>query len=440
MKKLLLTLIVSLAFCGAIFSQQYESHWPDFYYPNYSYETPFVAGITINGQIITADYEGWDALEVASFITNAEGEEECRGNNYWLINDYVEEYGDPFPILDGYPLYYTEGGDEAYFKMWDHINNVLYTDCTITYLGEPYTVYTGVFYDQGWDDPENPVWLNFTTGTTIFASAHPEEGGTITGAGPYEEGEVCTLFATANPGYSFLNWSENGTVVSSDAEYSFTVTGNKHLVANFYSDVFIVFADANVKALCVANWDTDGDGELSYAEAADVTDLGEVFRNSSITSFDELQYFISLTSIGYNAFRYCYNLTSIELPNSVTSIGNYAFYYCYNLTSIELPNSVTSIGYYAFYYCTSLTSIALPNSVTSIGYCAFYYCTSLTSIALPNSVTSIGNGAFGYCSGLTSIEIPGSVTYLDSNPFVGCSGLEYITVDSDNQRELQCHH
>jgi len=33
----------------------------------------------------------------------------------------------------------------------------------------------------------------------------------------------------------------------------------------------ITFADANVKAICVANWDTDGDGELNTTEAAAVT-------------------------------------------------------------------------------------------------------------------------------------------------------------------------
>ncbi len=43
----------------------------------------------------------------------------------------------------------------------------------------------------------------------------------------------------------------------------------------------IEFADANVKAICVANWDTYGDGELSYAEAAMVTNLGTVFRYNS---------------------------------------------------------------------------------------------------------------------------------------------------------------
>ena len=56
----------------------------------------------------------------------------------------------------------------------------------------------------------------------------------------------------------------------------------------------ITFADANVKALCVANWDTNHDGELSLYEAATVTDLGEVFKNNtSITSFNELSYFLT---------------------------------------------------------------------------------------------------------------------------------------------------
>ena len=54
----------------------------------------------------------------------------------------------------------------------------------------------------------------------------------------------------------------------------------------------ITFADANVKALCVGNWDTDKDGELSTEEAAAVTTLGTVFKGkTNITTFDELRYF-----------------------------------------------------------------------------------------------------------------------------------------------------
>ena len=91
----------------------------------------------------------------------------------------------------------------------------------------------------------------------------------------------------------------------------------------------ISFADAKVKALCVANWDTNNDGELDEAEAAAVTDLGTVFKgNTEITSFNELQYFTGLTNIEDYAFQSCYNLTSITIPNSVKSIGLSAFFGC----------------------------------------------------------------------------------------------------------------
>ena len=67
----------------------------------------------------------------------------------------------------------------------------------------------------------------------ITVSANPTDGGTIEGAGNYAEGAEVTLTATANTGYAFVNWTENGTSVSSDASYTFTVDGDRTLVANF---------------------------------------------------------------------------------------------------------------------------------------------------------------------------------------------------------------
>ena len=160
----------------------------------------------------------------------------------------------------------------------------------------------------------------------------------------------------------------------------------------------ITFADANVKSICVANWDTNGDGELSEAEAAAVTNLGSVFsRRKSIRTFDELRYFTGLTSIGNYAFNTCSSLTSITIPSSLTSIGDYAFYECSGLTSITIPSRVTSIGDYAFFDCRGLTSITIPSRVTSIGSYAFEFCSGLTSVTIPNSVTSISNSAFKDC-------------------------------------------
>lgn len=67
----------------------------------------------------------------------------------------------------------------------------------------------------------------------IIASANPAVGGTVTGAGSYSHGANVTLAATANEGYTFINWTENDVEVSTDAEYSFTVEANRNLVANF---------------------------------------------------------------------------------------------------------------------------------------------------------------------------------------------------------------
>ena len=192
----------------------------------------------------------------------------------------------------------------------------------------------------------------------------------------------------------------------------------------------MIFKDSKVEAICVANFDLNKDGKITYAEAAAVKDIGELFRATNIELFDELRYFTGLSTIPHRAFRGCTYLTSVTMPNSVTSIGDYAFLDCSGLPSVIIPSRVTSIGYMAFYYCSSLTSVTIPNSVTSIGSAAFQGCKGLTSITIPNSVTTIGGKAFRGCSALTSIIIPHSVTRIESLAFAGCSGLTSVTIPS----------
>ena len=170
MKKLLLTLIVSLACCGSIFAQ-YESHWPTFYYPDYADQTPFVAAIELDGEIVTAEHVGWDALEIAFFVG-----EQCRGagvafGDYtpsvnYLYNGYVEEYGDPYPTIDGAPVYYNTANEVVTVRMYDHLNDIEYNECTVTYQGNPYEILTGGDNIQGWFDPEDIIILHFTTPAT----------------------------------------------------------------------------------------------------------------------------------------------------------------------------------------------------------------------------------------------------------------------------------
>jgi len=82
---------------------------------------------------------------------------------------------------------------------------------------------------------------------TINVSASPTNGGTVTGGGTYQQGQSCTVSATANSGYTFTNWTENGNVVSTNANYTFTVTANRNLIANFSNQVqsYTVSVSAN---------------------------------------------------------------------------------------------------------------------------------------------------------------------------------------------------
>jgi hypothetical protein len=72
---------------------------------------------------------------------------------------------------------------------------------------------------------------------TISTTSSPPEGGAVTGGGSYEGGTVITLEATQNAGYKFVNWTENDTVVSTNPDYSFTVSQSRTLVANFENTV-----------------------------------------------------------------------------------------------------------------------------------------------------------------------------------------------------------
>lgn len=68
---------------------------------------------------------------------------------------------------------------------------------------------------------------------TIGATASPVEGGSVTGAGSYQEGAKCTLVATPAAGFVFDGWFENGQLVSSNTTFAFTVNTARNLVAEF---------------------------------------------------------------------------------------------------------------------------------------------------------------------------------------------------------------
>jgi hypothetical protein len=91
-------------------------------------------------------------------------------------------------------------------------------------------VYT---YVLGQDTSDNYFTISSVTTYSISVSASPSAGGTVGGGGTFTSGSSQTVTATANSGYTFADWTENGNIVSYSASYNFTLNANRNLVANF---------------------------------------------------------------------------------------------------------------------------------------------------------------------------------------------------------------
>ncbi|PTN31444.1 S-layer family protein [Desulfonatronum sp. SC1] len=74
---------------------------------------------------------------------------------------------------------------------------------------------------------------HLTNPRQVTVLAQPETGGMVSGGGTYEHGQNATVIAEPAVGFRFESWTENDGVVSTDLEYTFEVTSDRTLTANF---------------------------------------------------------------------------------------------------------------------------------------------------------------------------------------------------------------
>lgn len=131
---------------------------------------------------------------------------------------------------------------------------------------------------------------HFHREVSIAATVSPEGSGNITGTGTFYDGDPVSLTATANTGWSFVNWTENGSVVSTNASLSFTAEENRNLVANFEMIMHNVSVTANIGAAGTVT----GGGEYQEGTQATVSAQPN-------TNFEFVRWTENGTSVSTNA-------------------------------------------------------------------------------------------------------------------------------------------
>ena len=143
-----------------------------------------------------------------------------RRNSVWIA---VDKTGTPNPSD------YTEiWVDPSYSNSWTtyEIDLSAYSGHFVNIAFKYEGTYAHNWYVDDFSISEIPTYY-------ISATASPSAGGSVSGAGIYIQGASCTLTATANSGYTFANWTKNGTVVSTNPTYTFTVNSGGNYVAHF---------------------------------------------------------------------------------------------------------------------------------------------------------------------------------------------------------------
>lgn len=179
-------------------------------------------------QFYRANYELWiPVIDVADtiYVGNEGGEYMVQIRNVGLgdieMDWYVSDSLSTWVHIDGI----AEGIDDGYFTFaYEPFSSQGSRIDSLEILAPEIEGMSKTIYIVQYDHLLNEV---------INAYASPANGGTVSGGGTYTIGSICTLTATPHQGYEFVNWTENGEEVSSDATYSFEVTGSRTLVANF---------------------------------------------------------------------------------------------------------------------------------------------------------------------------------------------------------------
>ncbi|MDP4292112.1 MAG: InlB B-repeat-containing protein, partial [Bacteroidota bacterium] len=117
------------------------------------------------------------------------------------------------------------------FESWTEDGNVVSNDATYAFVVDKNRSLTANFVKKSFTltASSNPLDAGIISGTGITIG-----NGTSTAKGFYSFGDTVTLTATTtNPEYTFICWSDDGNTVSTNSVYTFAISKDHNLLANY---------------------------------------------------------------------------------------------------------------------------------------------------------------------------------------------------------------
>ncbi len=165
----------------------------------------------------------------------------------------------------------------------------------------------------------------------------------------------------------------------------------------------------------------------------------EKIGKDTVTAIGEYAFSPYAPRIMQDARAFRKTITRITLPESVCEIGANAFSYCEELRSVNIPHGVAVIAEGIFFRCVRLEEIEIPDSVKIINNDAFMFCNSLKSLVIPEGVEQIPYGMLETCPNLMTVELPNSLKTFTQNPLVYANFVNFtVTVPKNSAAEEFC--
>ncbi|MBR5532229.1 MAG: T9SS type A sorting domain-containing protein [Bacteroidales bacterium] len=174
----------------------------------------------------------------------------------------------------------VDGVSATYTSNIDKTNNRV----TITVKGGDISANSSNYHTYTFNFEIPKVTVSVASANSTMGSAYIGSIGTTTAQ--IEKGSSTTITAVANSGYMFKNWTNNGTVVSTNATYSVTANDNMNLVANFVK-VYTVSISVNKASYGTAYIGTAGVTSASVEEGASITITAVAADGYKFTSWKE---------------------------------------------------------------------------------------------------------------------------------------------------------